>query len=107
MPTPVKNVTFKHQANILGESDHEGEEQGESVESSSSSEDSEVDKFMEQEEEKLIEGTRHKQLPSSHSEGEEVPEQYDLDEEEEISDHDGEVKRNPFSQPKELKSLSQ
>lgn len=52
---PVKHLPPKHVPvpNILGDSDHEGEEQGESVKESSSSsaeEDEELEKFMEQEE---------------------------------------------------------
>lgn len=102
VPTPVK-LPHKHMAapNILGDSDHEGEEQGESVKESSSdssSEDEQLEKFMEQEEEKLAEGARFQDdqvVESSSNDGAE--EFVDDDEEEEISDDgDSEVKRNPF-----------
>lgn len=104
---PVKQP-HKHEAvpNVLGDSDHEGEEQGESVKASSSdssSEDEEKEKFMEQEEEKMAEGARFKDdqlVGSSSDEGAE--EFFDEDEEEEMSpDEESGVKFNPFKQEKE------
>ena len=105
---PVKQP-HKHEIapNILGDSDHEGEEQGESVKESSSessSEDEELEKFIEKEEEKMAEGSRFKDdelVGSSSDEGKE--EFFDEDEEEELSpDEDSQVKFNPFKREKDM-----
>ena len=81
---PVKAPTPKRSPNILGE-DHEDEDEAAEWSSDPESDNDEIDKFMEQEEELLIEGARLKNRESSSSEDED--EQF-LDEEEEFSDHE-------------------
>ena len=67
------------------EEDHEDEDEAAEWSSDPESDNDEIDKFMEQEEELLIEGARLKNRESSSSEDED--EQF-LDEEEEFSDHE-------------------